>query len=195
MFENISKKIANFVKLNNSYEISDTQVEIIEYMIQVFLLNFYKATIILTISYFLHILSFVIIGILVFGITRTFAGGVHLSDTFTCLIISSLIIIIPIILALYIPYNIFIISFISLINFILLWLYSPADTEYKPLKSKKLRKKLKFHSFLIMIILYLISISLMSIYSNVIIFMVCIGCLTTTPIIYNLFKRRYNNHD
>lgn len=194
MIEKICDKLCNFVKKNSKNEVSNNDLEILHYITHVIILNTYKAAIIFSIAYFFHILWPVILGVGIFGCTRVFAGGVHLPDTIICLIVSLLIILGPVLIGIYIPYNFFIISIIFVINLILVIKYAPADTEYKPLYSKKIRRKLKFRSIIFVIITYCFSLFLTSMYSNIIIFIVFIGCLTILPITYKIFKRRYRNY-
>jgi accessory gene regulator B len=74
--------------------------------------------------------------------------------------------------------------------------YAPAGTESKPIVNKKLRKKLKIKSAIVLLIFYLISLILyLNTYSTIIITMALLQCICITPFAYKIFNRRYNNYE
>jgi accessory gene regulator B len=86
-------------------------------------------------------------------------------------------------------------SFIFIVSFILTILYAPADTEERPLVSKKLRRDLKIKSLVVLIIFYITILFVKNnVYANLITFSVLEASLLLTPIVYKLFGRKYANY-
>lgn len=193
----ISKKLSNtflnFIKNNTST--SEEDLEKIHYGIQVVILTASKSILLFIIAYLLGIFKYVLISYLVLTFARNFASGVHLNSTFQCIITTFFLHFVNVYLSLNLSTHIVLRSIIFIVSFILILLYAPADTEYRPLVSKKLRRDLKIKSIIVIIISYIVMLFIENnVYANIITFSFFEGSLLITPIVYKLFGRKYNNY-
>ncbi len=193
----ISKKLSNaflnFIKNNTST--SEEDLEKISYGIQVVVLTASKSILLFIIAYLLGILEYVLISCVALAFARNFASGIHLSSTLQCIIITFFLHFGNVYLSLNFSTNILLRSIIFIISFILILLYAPADTEYRPLVSKKLRRDLKIKSVVVIMISYISMLFIENnVYANIITFSFLGGSLLITPLVYKLFGRKYNNY-
>ena len=189
----LSTRCTNFIRKNIST--SEEDLEKIDYGMQVIIINIYQSIILFIIAYFLGIFIYTLIASILFAIVRIFASGVHANSTLTCCIVSSTFFFGNVYLSLNIPKNIISISIIFLVSLILILLYAPADTEERPLISKKLRKSLKIKSVIVVIAFYIAALLIQNnIYANLITFSVLEEAFVITPLAYKLFNKRYNNY-
>ena len=145
--------INNSMKLiieNNKYE--KDKLEEIKYGLESIYLVISKFIIIFIISIFLNLWKETLLFLVFFNILRAFAFGIHASKSIYCWIVSIIsFLILPYICKNFIFPNLFFII-TSFICFILLFLYSPADTIKRPLINAKKRKIYKILSIIITII-------------------------------------------
>lgn len=183
----------NFIQKNTST--SEEDLEKINYGLQVIILNTLHSILLFVIAYLLGIFIYTLIAYLFFAILRTFASGVHANSTLTCCIVSSTFFFGNVYLSLNMPKNIAVISIIFLISLTIICLYAPADTEERPLISKKLRKSLKIKSVLVVVIFYIAALLIKSnVYANLITFSVVEAAFVITPFAYKLFNKKYANY-
>lgn len=192
-----SKKFADsvmpFLEKYNSY--TDKDKIIAHYGLETLYILTTKMIIITLISVLFGITKEMFIFLLFYSVLRSYAGGLHLSSSIECTILSSIILIgLPIVCK-----NIIIIESLRIIiigfSICLFALYSPADTYKKPLIKEEKRVKLRLLSF-IMCILYFISSLIIEddyILNNIALSLFLEGVLIT-PFTYKLFKQPYNNH-
>jgi accessory gene regulator B len=177
-------------------EKSEIEIEEINYGIHVFLINIIKLPIVFIISYFLGILQYTFVVFVCFCFVRTFASGIHARNSIACLISTNLTFIGTAYLGLSFRLNLFDITVSFIACIVLAYLYSPADTEERPIISKRLRKKLKLLSCFSIIILYFAALLFIRTkYASIITFAVLAECITILPAAYILFKRRFNNFE
>jgi accessory gene regulator B len=89
--------------------------------------------------------------------------------------------------------NIYLLSTIFLLCFAAVLRYAPADTEERPIVSKKLRKKLKTGSCFAVVILYMVSIyNLGTAVSSIIAFSTLFESVLILPITYKLANSMYD---
>lgn len=183
----------NFIHKNTST--SEEDIEKITYGLQVIILNTFHSILLFVIAYFLGIFIYTLIAFVFFAILRLFASGVHANSTLTCCIVSSIFFFGNVYLSLNTPKNIVVISIVFLISLILILLYAPADTEERPLISKKLRKSLKIKSALVTVIFYIVTLLISNnVYANLITFSVLEEAFVITPFAYKLFNKKYANY-
>ena len=183
----------NFIHKNTST--SEEDIEKITYGLQVIILNTFHSILLFVIAYFLGILIYTLIAYIFFAILRLFASGVHANSTLTCCIVSSTFFFGNVYLSLNISKNILAISTIFLVSLVLILLYAPADTEERPLISKKLRKSLKIKSALVTVIFYIVTLLISNnVYANLITFSVLEEAFVITPFAYKLFNKKYANY-
>lgn len=175
---------------------TEDELEKIKYGIQVILVNLIKLTILFLIASILGIRTYTLIAVISFASIRVFASGVHAESNLNCTITNIILFLGNVYLSMNIILDkTIIIVFISL-SLILIFLYAPADTEARPLVSKKLRKKLRIYSIIITLLLGIIALTCKNtIFANLIIFSVLEESLLITPIIYYIFNKTYNNYE
>jgi len=189
----LSNKISDYI-ITNANIADEIQRDNVQYGVSVFMYNLSKLPVIFLLAYYLGIIQYTIVALLSFGFIRTSACGLHAQTSLTCLIYSIMILLgiplvsVHIIMPTIITFTIFIYSFILAI------LFAPADTEEKPIASMKLRRKLKIAALVSIFISFLITFAVSPIYANVITLSVFVECTLTTPLLYRIFKKRYNNY-
>ena len=194
MRKKIMNKIMNFIQ-EYSPNHSDEQLEIIEYGLEAIYITITKTLIIFMIAYFLGILKEMVLFLPFYIIIRLFAFGFHAKDSIQCLLVSSTIFLGTTYLCKFITIPIFIKTILCIINILLIYKWAPADTEKRPIISKKRRMIYKTLSTVIAIIFSFISILITNQYmSNCLIISVSIECLMISPYIYKLFKLPYDNY-
>lgn len=150
------------LKINK--EISEEQLEVLEYGLYNFFSEVVKTVLLLIIAFILGIFKYSLIALLAFGFLRKWAGGVHAKKShvacfmsnlivnFSCIFLAKNIIFLGDPLIMNINFIIFCISLIVIVQ------YAPADVEEKPIGSKKQRRFFLAMSILTLCIYYLISI-------------------------------------
>lgn len=188
------KSSINVIKKGNP-NISEEQIEIIEYGLEGIYLTFSKFIILILISSILGILWQVILLSIFYNIIRTFAFGLHASKSIHCLIMSLIMFIGGTYLCLGVNFSLTIKVIMSIICVYLLFRYAPADTEKRPIISKKRRNIYKFLSTL----LGLIYTFMIIIYSNNVISMFMLigmveAVIMVLPISYKILNLSYDNY-
>lgn len=128
---------------------------------------------------------------------RSFTGGIHLKTHLGCMITTSILYLLPIILSKYIlisDKNILYIlaGLITIFSIIIIARYAPADTENIPILSKKEIKSKKIMSYIALVIL--LSIIIFNPYkqfSYMIIYAIFLQNLTVLPISYKLTNNKH----
>lgn len=133
--------------------------------------------------------------LLFYFVIRFFAFGVHARTSLECLIISILIFVgIPFI-AIIVPFNLYLQTFLNVVSLLLILIYAPADTHKRPLLKKKTRAYLKRMSLMVSIILITISILFSrNAISNLIVFALLSESILITPFLYKLLNVPYSNY-
>lgn len=171
------------------------KIDTIMYGIEGLYITIEKSIVIFTLAAILHILKPLLLLLLFFNIIRMFAFGMHAPNGIICLIISSTVFLFGAYLSkiLYIDNKVLII--IYLICFILITIFSPADTIKRPLIKKSKRIRFKVLSMIIVISFLIISLYIKN---NIIINSMCIAiiieCILINPLTYKMFNLPYNNY-
>lgn len=189
--------INNSINLIKSYypNYDDTKLEEIKYGLLSLYLTLSKVIIISIISVLLGLFKEFIIFSLFYNWIRSTSFGLHATKSWICLISSTFMFIgIPIIaMSITIPINIVII--IDIINIILIYKNSPADTEKRPIINKNRRYKLKIISTITATIMAILSIVVNSIFiSNILVLSLIIQNFLISPFAYKLFGLKYDNY-
>lgn len=192
--KNISMNfLIKFISNNTNY--SNTDIEKIQYGLEILLINFFKIIILFATASLLGILKYTLISFLIFSTLRCFACGAHGSSSFQCIIINYIIFFSNVYCSIYINLNIVFLISIFLISIVLILKYAPADTEERPLISSKLRDSLKKKSIIITFFFFIASLLIRnSIYSNLITYSIFSESLVITPFFYKILKKPYNNY-
>lgn len=194
----MKKKLLNNITSNikkNKPDITEEELEIIEYGLESLYLTTEKIVVILFLSIILNIFKETILMLLCYNILRFFAFGLHAKNSIACLVTSLILFIGGTYLSIYLNTSIEIKLILSIICLILVAIYAPADTEKRPLINKKKRNRFKFLS----ILTSLIMISIITYFDGSYIsnFML-IGFIESTimilPITYKIYGLPYNNY-
>lgn len=194
MRKTIMNKIMNFIKKYNP-RYNNEQLEVIQYGLESIYITITKTIIIFIIAYFLGLVKELIILLIFYNLIRATAFGLHATKSSYCLISSTLIFIGTAYLCklLIIPFYIKIL--LCIINILLIYKWSPADTEKRPIVSKKRREIYKTLSTIIAITFSFISILISNQFiSNCMIISVFIESFMISPYVYKLFKLPYDNY-
>ena len=136
-----------------------------------------------------------ILFIIIFNFIRKKAHGLHASKSYICLITSSITFIgIPYISKI-IELNLYTRIIISVIGFILIVVFAPADTEKAPIIRKEKRLKLKIKSTIIALIMITLSFIINNnIIINLLLFSIVLESILINPLTYKIFHLKYNNY-
>lgn len=189
--------IINNIMLNikNNKDYTDQKLNEIKYGLEALYLTTTKISVIYIIAIILNSYKELTLIFLLYGTLRLTGFGIHAKSSKECWI-SSLLIFVPIpylLKIVFIPKYINII--LSIIGTILLLIYSPADTEKRPLIHKKKRIIYKILTTTISTIYTILNIITKdNILSNIITFSILLEAIIVLPISYKLFGLKYNNY-
>lgn len=189
--ERISARITTVIA-EQLDDLSEQKLAEINYGIAVFIANSYKIILIFILAILLNVFKYFLIAFVSFGALRTFASGVHAKREWTCLPTSILIFFGAVYLGMNVELNIYISSIIFALCFAAVLRYAPADTEERPIASRKLRKKLKIMSCITVVILYSTALyNLGTSASSIIVFSTLIESVLILPVTYKLAGSMY----
>ena len=189
--------IINNIMLNikNNKDYTEQKLPEIRYGLEALYLTSTKIAVIYIIAVILNSYKELTLIFLLYGTLRLTGFGIHAKSSKECWI-SSLLIFVPIpylLKFIFIPKYINII--LSIIGTILLLIYSPADTEKRPLIHKKKRIIYKILTTTISTIYTILNIITKdNILSNIITFSILLEAIIVLPISYKLFGLKYNNY-
>lgn len=190
----VLKKLEEIIKKSNK-DIDEIKLEEIMYGLESLYLTIEKIILIIIISLILKIFKEVIIFMLIYNIIRFTGFGAHAKDSITCLIVSTITFILLPLMAIYLIIPNYIKIIIGIICLILFLIYAPADTEKRPIVSKKRRIFYKVSTTLIGVLYIVLSIYMKNNYmNNVFIFSLILQSIMILPITYKLLGVSYNNY-
>lgn len=194
MKKKLLNNITNNIKKNNK-EITEEELEIINYGLESLYLTFTKIIIIILLSIILGILKETILMLLFYNIIRFFAFGLHAKNSIACLITSLTLFIGGTYLAIYLNINLELKIILATISLILIAIYAPADTEKRPLINSKKRKRFKILSIITSLIITCLIIYLDGNYiSNFMLIGFIESTIMILPITYKIYGLPYNNY-
>ena len=194
MKKKILKILEEIVKKNNT-DIDEIKLEEIMYGLESVYLTFEKIIFILLISILLGIFKEIILFMLIYNIIRFTSFGAHAKNSIVCLIISSITFLGFPILSMNIIMSNYIKIILGIICIIIFLIYAPADTEKRPIISKKRRLIYKVSTTLIGALYIILSIYIKDNYlDNVFIFSLILQSIMLLPITYKLLGVSYNNY-
>ena len=189
--ERISGKITEAIAAELK-DLSEEKLAEIDYGIAAFIANSYKMAFIFILAILLNVFQYFLIALVSFGALRTFASGVHAKREWTCLPTSALVFFGITYLGMISNLNIYIISFVFILCFGAILRYAPADTEERPIVSRRLRKKLKILSCITILALYAIALySIGTKASSIITYAVLFESVVILPVTYRLAGSMY----
>ncbi len=186
------EKIKNKIK-----DIDEEKEMVIDFGIRILFGEMPKILLLFIFGFLLGIGWYTLILFFLLSTYRGFTGGFHLKTHLGCMISTSILYLLPIILAKisnfqveYIKY--ILIGFLFLMSIIFIKKYAPADTENIPIISKKERKSKRIKAYICVCILLILCIFIKdNIFSYMLIYGIFLQNLTITPIAYTLTKCKY----
>lgn len=171
------------------------KLDVIAYGLESIYLTITKMIIIFALAFLLNIVKEVIFLLVSYNIIRTTAFGLHATKSIYCLITSLLFFVVGAIMCKTIVISSYLKITLSLISFICLTKYAPADTYKRPLINAKKRKKFKI---LTIISGFIYVILIIYFRNNVISNYILVGMIEATllihPLVYKVFNLPYDNY-
>lgn len=137
IMEQILDSITSFI--NKNRQMDSDNLEILRYGLELFLLKYSFMIAILIIALMLNSFYECLIFIAFFSVLRTSAGGYHASTRIECFVESVITFVLVIIILKTIEkynYSAFVMG-LATVSFLFIWIFSPIDTENKPLDSNE----------------------------------------------------------
>lgn len=174
------EKLSNIIlsKLEKDNAINGEIVEAYQYGIQILIINTIGVVISLILGLLMSSLFQTIVFLLSFTITRRYCGGYHTDALWKCLLTTSCMIILILLINRYFIFSKTICTFISISSIIIFAFFAPVENDNKPLENY-FKKRNKIISLLILIIQCIIGYVLLlfniRIYKIVFISIMCIS--------------------
>ncbi len=195
MFDKISKYMTDMI-YSTLPDIAPERREIIEYGVYMTVSEIVKISAILLISAVLGIWQYVLAVVAVYGIQRTFLGGIHAKTHLGCILTHSIIVFGVVGAAIYLKIdNLLLFITVLPFSYAAAWLYAPADLPQKPVKSKRQRKQLRTGGFILLAVLFTAAWFTPEIWSRLILFTCFIQSVLMTPIAYRISKNKYGGEE
>lgn len=188
----ITKKIKDNVE-----NIDEEKEMVIDFGVRLIFGEMPKIILLFIIGFLLGIGWYSVIFFLLLAPYRSLTGGFHLKTHIGCMITTSILYLLPIILAKYITisqsYILYIMTaLVGAFSIFIITKYAPADTENIPILSKKERKSKKIKSYIALVVLTAIIVfSPDKIISYMLIYGIFLQNLTVLPISYKLTNNKY----
>ncbi len=186
-------KLMNSIEKN--HEQDKQKLEIIRYGIETIYILITKLFIIGVIAYLLNILPEFIIFTVVYSFIRTTSFGLHATKSWICLVFSIGIFLSAPFIAKFYIIPLYIKLILGILCTILVYKNAPADTEKRPIIDIKLRKRYKYISTIIAVIMCMSSLTITDTFtSNIFILALVTQTFMISPAIYKIFGLKYNNY-
>jgi len=191
---NISEGLTEIIK--KEMDVDEIKAEQIEYGIYMFISETIKVAAVLIIASIFNIFKYTVLTIVIFGIHRGFIGGVHAKTHWGCFLSYCAIIFGTLFLSFNLNINKTIMVLVLYpICMIIAYLYAPADILNKPVVSKRQRRYLRTGGFIFLTIVFVTAIFLPQPYSNILMIITIIECITMLPIIYKITGNEYGRKE
>lgn len=189
MRKKILSSFENWLKKSGNY--NNVKIEEIIYGVDAIYVLVTRTILFLIINIFLGTLKEFFLFLFFYSIIRSFSYGFHAKSSFVCIILSSFGFVLVPYLSNFVVFSLEFKIFFLIISLISFILWSPADTENKPIVSKALRLKLKIASI---IVLLLYSIIIIKFDSSLLLLILILQSIFISPIMYYLFNTKYRNY-
>ncbi len=188
MLSKIVKKITDQIVLNVP-GITEEKAEQIDYGLYTAFSDILKLFAVLLTALVLDKFGYALVAAIVFAINKSYLGGIHAKTQLGCLITHFTIIFGCVYLseAINIRY-LNVILFLAAI--VLAVLYAPADLVSKPILTLKRKQELRIKGSIVILICFIATFFLPSVYSNIISIITLISTINVTPIMYKLTKNK-----
>ncbi|MBQ7668284.1 MAG: accessory gene regulator B family protein [Clostridia bacterium] len=198
MLEEIGEMVSDTV-VENVESSSPNQKEIVKYTVEQLVGEFLKIILMAAIAIYFKIGTLLLIAIFSMAIYRIPSGGVHFKGHVSCFVASCLIFFGNVFISMNLrgAYLDCLYFFIFLFNIPIIYYFAPADTEMKPIVSKKLRRNLRIISYVCMIATILIGRFVITDLTirNIFIIGTLFQSLTMLPFAYKIAGTKYGFRD
>lgn len=195
MFDKISKYITNMI-YETLPNVDPERRDIVEYGVYMTLSEIVKIGFIVIVAALLNIFPYVLGVIIIYGLQRTFLGGLHAKTHLGCVVTHSCIVFGVVALSFISNIDkIFILLLIAPFSYIIAYKYAPADMPQKPVNSKMQRKQLRIGGFILLTVLFAGAVFLDKPWSNIILFSCFIQSVFMTPLLYKITKSKYGREE
>ena len=147
----------NIIKKQNP-NYSDERLQELKYGLSIIYILVTKSVVIFSIAYFLGLFKELFILMIIYSLVKRYSYGMHMPGSLSCFIASSIVFIGSCYIAKEFIIPMGFKTIFGLFSIIYMFIYSPADTEKKPIVNPKFRRKLKIKSTLIAAIVYVCSL-------------------------------------
>lgn len=195
MLDKITQSLTNKIR-KEMPDVDDERAEVINYGLQVLLGEVPKFFIMLLMAYILGVFKLTLITFLILAPYRGASGGFHLKTHIGCIISTTTFYCGIAFLAKNIILDditkYFLATAVGVFGIIMIKLYAPADTEYVPIISKKVRKQKQILSYISFIIGLVIAVIIKNnVISNIIIFGYFVQTCMITRLAYKITNNKY----
>lgn len=195
MFDKISRYITNII-YETLPNVNPERREIVEYGVYMTLSEIVKIGLIVIVATLLNILPYVLGVIVIYGLQRTFLGGLHAKTHLGCIITHSCIVFGIVALSFISSIDkIYLLVLITPFSYIIAYKYAPADMPQKPVNSKKQRKQLRIGGFVLLTVLFAGAYFLDKPWSNIILFTCLVQAVLMTPLLYKITRSKYGREE
>lgn len=183
-------KILNYL-LNKINKEEKYDKDILLYALEGLYILFTKTIIIIGIILLLGNIERPLLFIMFFILIRTFSFGIHLDNSYKCLMLSIFLFVIFPHFIFNLKLNMYLEIIIAIFNVVNIFLYAPADTYKRPIYNR-----FKYRAISIIIVLLLTTLSFINPYlKNVILFSGLTQVFLIHPLTYKIFKKPYRNYE
>ncbi len=188
----VVSKCMSIVNYDNRF--NNTKLEEIRYGLEGLYMQITKLIVIAIIAILLNVFKELIILLIAFNVIRSTSFGMHASKSWICLTMSLILFVGGALLVKYLVINNYIKTIFNLVNIGLIYKYSPADTQKRPITNPKRRLCYKYISTFIAITYSFLSLFTHNLISNCLVLSLCLQSFMIAPIVYKIFKLPYNNY-
>ncbi len=188
MLSKIVKKITDQIVLNVP-GITEEKAEQIDYGLYTAFSDVLKLLAVLLVALILGKLEYALVAVIVFAINKSYLGGIHAKTQIGCLITHFTIIFSCVYLSEVINIRYFNVI-LFLVAIVLAVLYAPADLVSKPIITVKRKQELRIKGSIVLLICFIATFFVPSVYSNIISLITLISTINVTPIMYKLTKNK-----
>ena len=196
MIDKLCDLIVKKIK-ENVENIDEEKITVIDFGVRIIFGEIPKIILLFVLGFLLGIGFYTLLFFFLLAPYRSCTGGFHLKTHIGCMITSSILYLLPIILAKTIIitnnmvfYSMF--GLVSIMSIIFIAKYAPADTENIPILIKKDRRAKKIKSYILLTILMMVILLIPNyIIKYMFIYGIFLQNLTLTPIAYKLTNNKY----
>lgn len=181
--------------INNKYNFSEIRQAEIKYGLECVYIFITKTIVIFLLAFLFGVFKELFLLMIFYSVLRATGFGLHAKESWHCWIVSTIIFLLAPILSTHVVLTKEVILAICIICIAFFFVYAPADTEKRPIVSKKRRTIYKVLCCVTALIYSIIVLFITNnILINIILFSMIIEVIMILPISYKLLNLKYNNY-